>query len=132
MCLPMQEMQETRDGGLTPGLARTSGVGKATHSSFLPGKFYGLEPGRLQSVVSKRLRHYWVHTHIHIHRKRCLLRLYICKSKSKYQKMPTLKLCKFSFATCEKSWKKISCFFLTIKLSHMVTFVKEQKFSGVN
>ena len=42
--------------------------GKATHSSVLAGRIPWIEePGRLQSLVSKRVRHDWTTEHTHIH-----------------------------------------------------------------
>ena len=41
-----------------PGLGRSPGAGKATHSSILAWKIpWREEPGRLQSIGSQRVRH---------------------------------------------------------------------------
>ena len=45
------------DMGLIPGFGRSPGEGNGTHSSILPGKSHGEEPGRLQSMgLQKRWR----------------------------------------------------------------------------
>ena len=48
---PPAGVGDTRDMGSIPGLGRSPGVGKATHSSILAWKTpWAEEPGRLQSM----------------------------------------------------------------------------------
>ena len=50
--------EDTGDAGLIPGSGRSSGGGTATHSSILAWRIpWTEEPGRLQSIVSQRVRH---------------------------------------------------------------------------
>ena len=57
---------DTEDISLIPGSGRSPGGGMATRSSFLAWKIpRPEEPGRLQSVGSRRVRHDWVTEHEH-------------------------------------------------------------------
>ena len=52
------------DSGLIPGLGRSPGEGKATHSSILACNVPWIEKlDRLPSMWSQRVRHYWVTEH---------------------------------------------------------------------
>ena len=63
---PAVNTGDTEDTCLIPGSGRSPGGGMATHSSFLAWKIPSPEePGRLQSVGSRRVRHDWVTEHEH-------------------------------------------------------------------
>ena len=53
---PPANAGDVGDGGLTPGLERSSGGGMATHSIILAGKIPWTEkPDRLRSIESQRV-----------------------------------------------------------------------------